>query len=125
MKRSKSVRLYNVLFPIWFLMYLFPSWLPPVMLVFNFASDTLVLALADLGGVWAETLYGFWHPLNFPGSTVFAIPGAALAGLLIYWFNCRLSFRRTGLPAQTAHKLCLALAVATAPYTMLIPLYIW
>lgn len=125
MKRSKSVRLYNMLFPIWFLMYLFPSWLPPVMLVFNFASDTLVLALADLGGVWAETLYGFWHPLNFPGSTVFAIPGAALAGLLIYWFNCRLSFRRTGLPAQTAHKLCLALAVATAPYTMLIPLYIW
>lgn len=125
MKRSKSVRLYNVLFPIWFLMYLFPSWLPPVMLVFNFASDTLVLALADLGGVWAEALYGFWHPLNFPGSTVFAIPGAALAGLLIYWFNRRLSFRRTGLPAQTIHKLCLALAVATAPYTMLIPLYIW
>lgn len=83
------------------------------------------MALADLGGVWAETLYGFWHPLNFPGSTVFAIPGAALAGLLIYWFNCRLSFRRTGLPEQTAHKLCLALAVATAPYTMLIPLYIW
>ena len=95
MKRSKSVRLYNVLFPIWFLMYLFPSWLPPVMLVFNFAFDTLVLALA------------------------------ALAGLLIYWFNRRLSFRRTGLPAQTIHKLCLALAVATAPYTMLIPLYIW
>ena len=171
MKRSKSVRLYNVLFPIWFLMYLFPSWLPPVMLVFNFAFDTLVLALAarwqkiggirklwrqsilrlwllgfaadilgallnlgiyfgimalaDLGGVWAEALYGFWHPLNFPGSTVFAIPGAALAGLLIYWFNRRLSFRRTGLPAQTIHKLCLALAVATAPYTMLIPLYIW
>ena len=49
----------------------------------------------------------------------------ALAGLLIYWFNRRLSFRRTGLPAQTIHKLCLALAVATAPYTMLIPLYIW
>ena len=46
MKRSKAVRLYNVLFPIWFLMYLFPSWLPPVMLVFNFAFDTLVLALA-------------------------------------------------------------------------------
>ena len=83
------------------------------------------MALAALGGVWAEALYGFWHPLNFPGSTVFAIPGAALAGLLIYWFNRRLSFRRTGLPAQTIHKLCLALAVATAPYTMLIPLYIW
>ena len=28
MKRGRSVRLYNVLFPIWFLMYLFPSWLP-------------------------------------------------------------------------------------------------
>ena len=28
MKRCKSIRLYNVLFPIWFLMYLYPSWLP-------------------------------------------------------------------------------------------------
>ena len=171
MKRGRSVRLYNVLFPIWFLMYLYPSWLPLAVLAFNFAFDSLVLALAarwqkigdirrlwkqtilrvwllgfaadilgallnlavyfgtvalaDLGGVWAEALYGFWHPLNFPGATVFAIPGAALAGVLIYWLDRRSAFRRTGLPAHTVHKVCLALAIATAPYTMLIPLYSW
>ena len=34
-------------------------------------------------------------------------------------------FCRTGLPAQTVHKVCLVLAIATAPYTMLIPLYSW
>ena len=171
MKRGRSVRLYNVLFPIWFLMYLYPSWLPLAVLAFNFAFDSLVLALAarwqkigdirrlrnqpilparllgfaadilgallnlavyfgtvalaDLGGVWAEALYGFWHPLNFPGATVFAIPGAALAGVLIYWFDRRFALCRTGLPAHTVHKVCLALAIATAPYTMLIPLYSW
>ena len=169
MKRCKSIRLYNVLFPIWFLMYLYPSWLPLAVLGFNFAFDSLVLvlaarwqkltgirrlwqrtilkvwllgfaadllgallnlavyfgtvALADLGGVWAEILNGFWHPLNFPGATVFAIPGAALAGWLIYRFNRRFAFRHAGLPAQTVNRLCLALAIATAPYTMLIPLY--
>ena len=67
MKRSKSVRLYNVLFPIWFLMYLFPSWLPPVMLVINFAFDTLVLALAarwqKIGGIrklWRQSILRIW-----------------------------------------------------------------
>ena len=160
-----------MLFPIWFLMYLYPSWLPLAVLAFNFAFDSLVLvlaarwqkltgirrlwrqtilkvwllgfaadilgallnlavyfgvtALAGLGGVWAEALYGFWHPLNFPGATVFASPGAALAGWLIYRLDRRFAFRRTGLPAQTADRLCLALAIATTPYTMLIPLYAW
>lgn len=171
MKRNHTIQLYNVLFPVWFLMYLYPSWLPLAVLAFNFAFDSLVLALAarwqklpeiwqlwkqtilrvwllgfaadilgallnlavylgavalgDLGGVWAQALYGFWNPLTFPGATVFAIPGTALAGVLIYGFDRRFAFRRTGLPVQTVRRLCLALAVATAPYTMLIPLYSW
>ena len=41
----------------------------------------------------------------------------------------RLIAQRAGLPdevpAQTVNRLCLALAIATAPYTMLIPLYTW
>ena len=171
MKHARSVRLYNVLFPIWFLMYLFPSWIPLAVLLFNFAFDSLVLALVarwqktgdirrlwkqtilriwllgfaadilgallnlavyfviaaltELGGGWAETLYGLWNPLNFPGATVFAIPGTVLAGVLIYWFDRRFAFRRTSLSAETVSRLCLVLAVATTPYTMLIPLYIW
>ena len=169
MNKKRGVRLYNVLFPVWFLMYLYPSWLPVAVQAFNFAFDSLVLVLAarwqkvedwrqlwkrsilrvwllgfaadilgallnlavyfaavmlaDLGGAWADALYGFWNPLTFPGATVFAIPGAALAGVLIYWFDRRFAFRKAGLPAETARKLCLALAIATAPYTMLIPLY--
>ena len=171
MRQKRSVRLYNVLFPVWFLLYLFPSWLPLAVLAFNFVFDSLVLvlagrwqkaedlrglwkrailpvwllgfaadvlgallnlavylgvtALAGLGGGWAEALYGFWHPLNFPGSTVFALPGVALAGALIYWLDRRFAFGRAGLPRPAARRLCLALALATAPYTMLIPLYIW
>ena len=59
----------------------------------------------------------------FPGTTLTAIPGTALAGVLIYWMNRKFTFRRTELTAQQVHKLCLATAVFTAPYLMLVPIY--
>ena len=49
------------------------------------------------------------------------LPGIAVAGMLIYLLNRRFSFRRTALTAEQIHRLSLALAVFTAPYTMLIP----
>ena len=67
MKHARSVRLYNVLFPIWFLMYLFPSWIPLAVLLFNFAFDSLVLALAarwqktgDIRRLWKQFKRRFW-----------------------------------------------------------------
>ena len=67
MKRCKPIRLYNVLFPIWFLMYLYPSWLPLAVLGFNFAFDSLVLVLAarwqKLTGIrrlWQRTILKVW-----------------------------------------------------------------
>ena len=120
MKRNHTIQLYNVLFPVWFLMYLYPSWLPLAVLAFNFAFDSLVLALAarwqklpeirrlwkqtilrvwllgfaadilgallnlavylgavalgDLGGVWAQALYGFWNPLTSPARPSLPFP---------------------------------------------------
>ena len=58
----------------------------------------------------------------FPGATLYALPGVALAGVLLYWLNRLLSFRKTGLEKRQLHKLCLAIALFTAPYLMLIPL---
>ena len=171
MKHGRPTRLYNVLFPIWFLMYLYPSWLPLAVLAFNFAFDSLVLVLAarwqKLTGIrrlWRQIILKVWL-LGFAADILGALlnlavyfgcdgagragrrmgrsavrflasaelprgdcvchPRRGAAGWLIYWLDRRFAFRRTGLPAQTADRLCLVLAIATTPYTMLIPLYAW
>lgn len=155
MKRNHSVRLYNVMFPIWFFIF-FPSmWL--LILPVNFAVDSLVLLLSarrqkleDRKGLWkrhilpvwgigflsdiigAGLIFGLYYlladisPLNlhiFPGTTLVSIPGVVLAGVLIYFLNKKLTFRKSTLDAMAIHRLCLHLAIFTAPYTMLIPLY--
>ena len=159
--RKNDVRLYNVLFPIWFL-FLFPQlWV--IMLAVNFIVDSLVVyfsarrqGLTDRLGLWKKhilpvwgigflsdilgaalvvALYFVWcwldtmgiatefNPILFPGTILIALPGVILAGFLIYWLNRKLTFRKSQLDPQVIHRLCLHLALWTAPYTMLIPLY--
>lgn len=61
----------------------------------------------------------------FPATTIIAIPGVLLAGVLIFFLNKRFSFQKLQdeLSGEQIHKLCLALAIFTAPYAMFIPLY--
>lgn len=155
---KKEIRLYNVMFPIWFF-WLLPTPLWLVILLVNFAIDSLVLYLsARTGGlqerlqlwkksiwkIWiigflcdiigAAFIYGLWEMLIrifhvswalglFPATTILSLPGVALAGVLIYFLNKRFSFRKCVLDPAAVHRLSLALAVFTAPYAMLIPLY--
>ena len=164
-KKPTEIRLYNVLFPTWFLLYLFPSWLIPAMLAGNFIIDSLVFFLTARWQrldnplvLWKRVilriwLFGFasdilgallnlvvyalqgvmqsaglldlsvWNPMLFPAATITALPGVLLAGWLIYWFNRKFTCPRIGIDPATTHKLCLAFAIVTAPYAMLIPLY--
>ena len=64
-----------------------------------------------------------WDIYLFPGTTLFAIPGVVLSGILIYALNKRYAFAKCTLDDTQIHKLSLALAIFTAPYAMLIPLY--
>ena len=159
MKQNRSIRLYNVMFPIWFFFFLPPIWL--VMLPVNFGVDTLVLMLSarrqqveDRKALWKKHILPVWgigflsdligaglvfliylvvaesplvdtwmNPVLFPGTTIISIPGVVLAGVMIYILNRKLTFRKSALDPAVIHKLCLHLAVFTAPYTMLIPLY--
>lgn len=159
MKKDQSVRLYNVMFPIWFLLFLPPLWL--AVLPVNFGIDSLVLMLsarkqgiAARKALWKKHILAVWgigflsdiigaallfpiflliaesplvdtwmNPVRFPGATITAIPGVVLAGVMIYFLNKKLTFRRSALDPMAIHKLCLHLAIFTAPYTMLIPLY--
>ena len=159
MKKDNSIRLYNIMFPIWFLFFFPLLWL--VMLPVNFGVDSLVLMLSakkqqveDRKQLWKKHILAVWgigflsdilgaallipiylllvetplvdtfmNPVFFPGSVITAIPGVILAGVLIYFLNKKLTFRKSTLDAAVIHKLCLHLALFTAPYTMLIPLY--
>ena len=159
--RKNEVRLYNVLFPIWFFLLFPPIWV--IMLVANFVVDSLVVYLSArrqglpdrlslwkkhilpvwglgfasdlIGAMVVVVLYFVWcgldsmgiatefNPILFPGTVLIALPGVILAGFMIYWLNRKLTFRKSELDPQAIHRLCLHLALWTAPYTMLIPLY--
>ena len=64
-----------------------------------------------------------WDTFHFPGTTLVSLPGVILAGLLIYIFNQKFSFSKTNLDSAYIQKIALILAIFTAPYLMLIPLY--
>ena len=159
MNKDNSVRLYNVMFPIWFFFFLPITWL--LILPVNFGVDSLVLMLSarkqqveDKKALWKKHILPVWgigflsdligaglvfliylavaesplvdtfmNPVLFPGTTIISIPGVVLAGFMIYILNKKLTFRKSTLDAAVIHKLCLHLAIFTAPYTMLIPLY--
>ena len=87
----------------------------------GFAAD-LVGAGITLGlMLLLDRLVPQWNTFLFPGGQLLVLPGIVIAGVLIYLLNRRFSFRRTALTAEQIHRLSLALAVFTAPYTMLIP----
>lgn len=91
--------------------------------VIGFVSDFLgaalilaIMLLIDATGLHINTML-------FPWTTLISIPGVALSGWLIFWSNKRFSFRKLELDAVQIRHLSLALAIFTAPYAMMIPLY--
>lgn len=58
---------------------------------------------------------------RFPGLTLISIPGVLVAGVLIYVFNRYVSFRGCNMEKKDLHAMAISLAIATAPYTMMIP----
>ena len=87
--------------------------------LFGFAADIAGAGLITLLYTVTNSLMDFLHFAAL--EPLFALPGVALAGLLIYWLDKKWAFGKTALDAVRRHRLALALAVFTAPYTMLIP----
>ena len=86
--------------------------------IFGFLSDFLGAGVVLL----MELLFsGMINTYRFPGLTLISLPGVLIAGVLIYVFNRYVSFRRCELDIKDVKALALSLAIATAPYTMLIP----
>ena len=86
--------------------------------IFGFLSDFVgagVVLLMEL--LLCEVIDTY----KFPGLTLISLPGVLVAGVLIYLFNRYISFRRCELERADVKAMALWLAIATAPYTMLIP----
>lgn len=144
MKERSRVRLYNVLFPFWMLM-LFPQmWL--IVLPGNFLIDSLVLLislhvlkitdkkrwykghilkifgfglLADVIGA-GYMLLAFVFGLGRMGDEPYiTLPALVISAVLIFVLNYYATFRKAD--SRTRLRLALTFAVATAPYTFLIP----
>lgn len=141
----KEVKLYNVLFPVWFLMLIPATWL--VVLPGNFLIDSLVLVifmhrakmeqkktfykrhilqifgfglLADMVGAAWLFLCAYVFEWGVYGDELYmTVPAAAIAGGCIFLLNYYVTFRKVEAPVR--RNLALTFAIATAPYTFLIP----
>ncbi len=142
---KRETKLYNVLFPLWMIL-LFPEmWL--IILPGNFIIDSIVLIIsmfalhmADKKQFYKNTIlkifgigilsdvigaaYMLLLVLGFEVGTMgdelyLTLPALAISGILIYVLNYFISFRKCDKMARI--RLSLIFAIATAPYTFLVP----
>ena len=146
MKATKEIRLYNLLFPIWFLMFIPLAWL--IVLPANFIIDSLVILLTmkQLGIKFKKTMYKrtilkvwsfgfladiigaaflfltmFVFELGSQGDELYlTIPAILIAAVFIFILNYKVSFK--DYDKSVRFKMALNLALLTAPYTFMIPL---
>ena len=91
--------------------------------IIGFMSDILGALLILAVALLTDTVFPDWNTFYFPGATAIAVPGVLLSAICIYFINRRFAFRNTDLDDAAIVKLCRVLAIITAPYAMLIPLY--
>ena len=145
-ERRGGTRLYNVLFPVWMLILLPPIWL--IVFPGNFIIDSAVLLislrclsapdkwtfykkhillifafgmLADFVGAGFLLLLAFAFEAGGPmgDSPLVTIPAIIISAALIFVFNYFVTFRKNEKNVRL--RLSLIFAIATAPYTFLIP----
>ncbi len=143
---KKYLRLNNILFPIWFLLFIPMTWV--VVLPANFIVDSLVILITmNMIGVkfkksmYKQSILKVWG-LGFLADVIgaaflfltmwvfeLAVPGedylylaiaVLISAIFIFIFNYNISFK--GYDKRTRFKMALSLSILTAPYTFLIPL---
>ena len=142
---KKETRLYNVLFPLWLLIFIPQAWL--IILPGNFIIDSLVLIISmavlkftDRFQFYKKHIFmifgfgmvsdiigaGLMLLANFAGISgrgdelYITLPATIITAALIYIANYYVTFRKLEKPSR--FKLALIFAIVTAPYTFLIPL---
>lgn len=142
---KRSFRLYNVLFPFWMLMLLPQLWL--IVIPGNFIIDSAVLLislailkitdkkqwykkhilkiyafgmLSDVIGSAYMLLLMIGFEVGSMGDELYlTLPALFISAALIFVFNYFITFKKTDKKLRL--KLSLIFAIATAPYTFLVP----
>lgn len=142
---KNSVKVYNVLFPLWMLLLMPQLWL--IVLPGNFLIDSLVLAaamfalkigekkqfykkhilkiflfglLADAIGSVFLVVMAFVLEMGVYGDEWYmTVPAVMISAAFIFLFNYGVTFKRCERPVRS--RLALTFAIVTAPYTFLIP----
>ena len=145
MEKKNSLKLYNVLFPVWFLLLLPQLWL--IILPGNFLIDSLVLIismyalkltekkafykqhilkiflfgmLSDIIGAAYLFLMAFVFELGIMGDELYLTgPALLISAAMIFVFNYYVTFKKD--EPTLRFKFSLIFAIVTAPYTFLIP----
>ncbi|MBQ5590733.1 MAG: hypothetical protein IIU65_03540 [Clostridia bacterium] len=142
---KKEFKLFNVMFPIWFF-YIFPATCIALIIPGNFIIDSLVLIIsayvlkienkfkfykstilkvfccglaADIVGALIMFLLLYTNLMQYGDEFYITLPVMLFSSVLIYFFNYKLSFKTLEKKKRVA--LSLIFAIATAPYTFLIP----
>lgn len=99
--------------------------------LFGFTADlvgaVLLFFLSVILGELAPATYDLFghalylNPFASPMAFLIMLTVIALVGALIYIFNRKFVYRHTALTEKEQKRLCLALAIATAPYLFLLP----
>lgn len=142
---KKDIKLFNALFPLWFIVYLYPlAWL--VAIPGNFIIDSIVLLIAanalkieNRGNFYKSTILKLFicgFTADFIGAGIMAcalcmdigymgdelyitIPGLLISAAMIYFFDYMIAFKNCDKHKRKVFSLIFA--IATAPYTFLIP----
>ena len=142
--KGKDVRLYNALFPFWFILFIPQMWL--IILPGNFIIDSIVLIIsmfvlkvADKKQWYKKsilTIFTFGLIADAVGSAYMflmmalgigrmgdepylTIPALVISAFLIFILNYYVTFKKA--EKNIRFKLSLIFAIATAPYTFLVP----
>ena len=144
-KNKNSVKLYNVMFPIWMLILFPTAWLAVFPVNFIVDSLVLIICMAKFGMTDKLTNYKKHIPKIFAFGMISDLIGAALlllvvmldlgirgdelfltfpamlvSALMIFILNYLITFKNTEKGVR--FKLAMTFAIVTAPYTFLIPL---
>ncbi|MBM6924932.1 hypothetical protein [Pseudoflavonifractor phocaeensis] len=82
--------------------------------------------LPDPVGAWVEGVFSAaaLNPFRTLPGFLYTLAGVAIAGVCIYFFDKRAMRSCPQLDGRQRHVIALTMAVVTAPWTFLIPLYI-
>ncbi len=145
--RKKDIKLYNLLFPFWAMLFI-----PPVCIISlagNIVIDSLILLLGMVilkvndkkefyikhivsvyfYGLLADFIGAFFMfllymlEIGYTAEELYVtIPGVAVAAVCIFIFDYFISFRKADVDKKARLKLSALFAILTAPYTFMIPL---